>query len=139
MVRGPLALLIEPNPQANGPGQLELLGSGRVNGEFNCGPKPPGPPGCCRMWRLKMLKNSARKSIVARSPTMFVFLPSVKFSFRPPKVRALARVLGSFPKVNGAGAANALALKKGVVNGSRSPRLVCFTPGITFTRALPVK
>src|SRR5438105_15086095 len=85
-----------------------------------------------------MLKNEARKSITPRSAILVCF-PIVMSSFRPPKERALARVLGSLPKVKGAGAEKAFALKKGVVNGFRSRPFDCLTPGMTFTRALPVK
>ena len=92
------------------------------------------------MWRLKMLKNSARKSMAACSPKRRVFLPNVKSSFRPPKVRALERERGSLPKVKGAGTVNALGFQKGVEAVLKFELLfVWVTPGTMFTRAIPVK
>ena len=86
-----------------------------------------------------MLKNSARKSIVAFSPKSLVFLPKVKSSSRLPNVRALERDRGSLPNVKGAATENAAAFQKGVVIGLKFDLLVSFTPGMTFTRAAPVK
>ncbi len=98
------------------------------------------PPGAWKMWRLKMLKNSALKSMVARSPNIRVFLPKVKSSFRPPNVRAPARDLPSLPKVRGPATVNAAGLKNGVDAGLKfEPLLVSATPWTTFTRAIPVK
>src|SRR3982074_3208116 len=92
------------------------------------------------MWRLKMLKNSARKSTVAFSPKSRIFLPSVTSSLRLPKVLALERERGSLPKVKGSGMANAGGFQKGVVSGLKPELLlVCLMPGMTFTRAAPVK
>src|ERR1700723_1334277 len=87
-----------------------------------------------------MLKNSARKSTVARSPKSLVFLPNVKSSSRLPNVRAAARDRGSSPNVKGSAAENAAGFQKGVLKGLKLALLfVCFTPGMTFTRAAPVK
>src|SRR2546429_3855887 len=69
------------------------------------------------MCLLNTLKNEARKSMLAFSPTIRVLLPRVKSSFRPPKVLALARDLGSLPKVKGAATVKALGFQKGVVEG----------------------
>src|SRR5712692_3987622 len=92
------------------------------------------------MWRLKMLKNSARKSMAAVSPKRRVFLPRVKSSFRPPNVRAPERERGSLPKVRLAVGENALGFQNGVVAVLKFELLfVCLTPGTTFTRAIPVK
>src|SRR6266851_129646 len=92
------------------------------------------------MWRLKMLKNSALKSMVAVSPKRRVFLPRVKSSFRPPKVRALERERGSLPNVKGVGTVNALGFQNGVVAVLKFELLfVWLIPGTTFTRAIPVK
>src|SRR5437879_10490841 len=92
------------------------------------------------MCRLKILKNSARKSMAAFSPNKRVFLPSVKSSFRPPKVRALERERGSLPKVKGAGTVNALGFQNGVAAVLKFELLfVWLSPGTTFTRAIPVK
>src|SRR5207237_6215701 len=73
------------------------------------------------------------------SPTIRVLLPRVKSSFRPPKVLALARDLGSLPKVKGAATVKALGFQKGVVEGFKLDLLVSLTPEITLTRASPVK
>src|SRR5271156_6911101 len=92
------------------------------------------------MWRLKMLKNSARKSKVAYSPQSRVFLPKERSSLRVPKNRAPERERGSFPNVNGAGIENAFAFQNEVVLGLKLELLlVSATPGITLTRAAPVK
>src|SRR6202011_4701460 len=86
-----------------------------------------------------MLKNSARKSMTAFSPKRWVFLPSVKSSFLPAKVRALASERGSVPKGKGAASENAAGFQNGVVSGLKLDLFVCATPGITLTRAAPVK
>src|ERR1700724_3991134 len=86
-----------------------------------------------------MLKNSARKSMTAFSPKSRVFLPSVKSSFLPAKVRALASERGSLPNVKGAGCVKAAGFQNGVVMGLKLDLLVCATPGTTLTRAAPVK
>src|SRR5216683_653478 len=92
------------------------------------------------MWRLKMLKNSARKSMAALSPNKRVFLPRVKSSLRPPNVRALESERGSLPKVKAPGSVNALGFQKGVEAVLKFELLfVWLTPGTTFTRAIPVK
>src|SRR2546430_3108944 len=92
------------------------------------------------MWRLKMLKNSARKSIAAFSPKRRVFLPKEKSTLRPPKVRAPERERGSLPKVKAPGTVNALGFQNGVVAAFKFELLfVCVTPGMTFTLAIPVK
>src|SRR5882757_1106766 len=93
-----------------------------------------------------MLKNSARKSTTAFSPNILVFLPSVKSSSRLPNVRAAARDRGSLPNVKGATVGSfetsekAAGFQKGDVKGLRLELLfVSRTPGMTFTRAAPVK
>src|ERR1700704_4246027 len=91
------------------------------------------------MCRLNILKNSARKSMTAFSPKSRVFLPSVKSSFLPAKVRALASERGSLPKVKGAASVNAAGFQNGVVMGLKFDLLVWGTPGTTLTRAAPVK
>src|SRR5437667_8950074 len=92
------------------------------------------------MCRMKILKNSARKSMAAFSPNKRVFLPSVKSSFRPPKVRALERERDSLPKVKEAGTVNALGFQNGVEAVLKLELLfVWLTPGTTFTRAIAVK
>src|SRR5208282_3820809 len=91
------------------------------------------------MWRLKMLKNSARKSKVAYSPQSRVFLPKERSSLRVPKNRAPERERGSSPNVNGAGIANAEAFQNEVVLGLKLELLfVSGTPERTLTRAAPV-
>src|SRR5438034_4385472 len=89
------------------------------------------------MCRLKMLKNSARKSMAAFSPKRRVFFPRVKSSLRPPNVRAPDRERGSLPKVKLAGTVNALGFQNGVVAVLKFELLfVWLTPGTTFTRAI---
>src|SRR2546429_7381866 len=83
------------------------------------------------MCLLNTLKNEARKSMLAFSPTIRVLLPRVKSSFRPPKVLALARDLGSLPKVKGAATVKAMGFQKGVVEGFKLDLLVSLTPEIT--------
>src|ERR1700682_2016245 len=91
------------------------------------------------MCRLKMLKNSARKSMVPFSPNRRVFLPKEISSFRPPKVRARERERGSLPNVRGAASVKAAGLKNGVVLVLKFELLfVWATPGTTLTRAIPV-
>src|SRR5712692_783661 len=105
MARGSDVLETVPNPQAKGPGQF--VPPTGTNGLFR---PESNPPGALKMCRLKAWKNSALKSIVARSPKILVFLPSAKLSSRSPHVRALARDRGSLPKVKGATVENAAAL-----------------------------
>src|SRR5579864_4087060 len=140
MVRGPLALVTAPNPHASGP--LHPGPPAGTNGVPRGVANPPDPPGCWKMWRLKMLKNSARKSRFALSPNNRVFLPRVKSSFRPPNERAPASVRRSLPKVSGRPdpavftSEKAAELKNGVVAGLKLLLLlVRRTPGTTFTRA----
>src|SRR5580658_10390303 len=125
-----------PKPQANTwPAPLQPEEPRGINGLFSCGL----PTLAAKMWRLNMLKNSARKSIVAFSPKILVFLPRVKSSSRPPKVRAAERDRGSLPNVNGSASENAAGFQNGVVKGFRLELLlVSLTPGTTFTRAAPV-
>src|SRR6266550_6644510 len=74
------------------------------------------------------------------APKRRVFLPKVKSSLRPPKVRAPERERGSLPKVKAPGTVNALGFQNGVVAALKFELLfVWVTPGTTFTRAIPVK
>src|SRR2546422_11670968 len=92
------------------------------------------------MWRLTLLKSSARKSIAAFSPERRVFLPKVKSSLRPATVRAPERERGSLPKVKAPGTVNAVGFQNGVVAALKFELLFGWvTPGTTFTRAIPVK
>src|SRR5215469_5640367 len=91
------------------------------------------------MCRLKTLKNEARKSTEPFSPMIRVFLPNVKSSLRPPKVRAPARDRGSLPNEKAAGTVKAAGFQKGVFVGLKLALLVSFMPGTTLTRAIPVK
>src|SRR5260221_8129065 len=133
MIRGPLESVMAQKPHASGP-EHPLPPAG-VKGVFKGVENPPGDE---KMWRLKTLKNSARKSRVAVSPTRRIFLPKVKSSFRPPNERAPDRDRGSLPKVNWAGKVNAAGFQNGVVAGLRVRLFTWLTPGTTLTRAIPV-
>src|SRR5216683_1121036 len=111
MARGSDVLETVPNPQAKGPGQITLpVESLAPTGENGLFRPESNPPGALKMCRLKAWKNSALKSMVARSPKILVFLPSARLSSRSPHVRAWARDRGSLPKVKGATVENAAAL-----------------------------
>ena len=98
---------------------------------------PSGISDCAKVAGKRLLATRTVRGHKRRA--QLVVFPIVMSSLRPPKARALARVLGSLPKVKGAGLEKAFALKNGVVNGFRSRPFDCLTPGITFTRAPPVK
>src|SRR5664280_726678 len=106
MVRGPLALVTAPKPQAKGPGQLTGSLPAALKG---CSSPAADPPGAWKICRLNALKNEARKSTTTLS-AIFVFLPIVKSSFLPAKLRAPGNDLPSFGKVKSAGSAKAAAL-----------------------------
>src|SRR5437879_8080055 len=84
MARGSNVLETVPNPQAKGPGQFEPGPLTGINGLFR---PESNPPGALKMCRLKTLKNSALKSIVARSPKILVFFLALRFYFVSPIFR----------------------------------------------------